>query len=454
MCNNFPNIRITEGNNFSLVLPLRSRTYVATKPIDEDIDPEQLENVVVTFGGVEYPAQRTAQGVQIDLPSTLSVGTYNILLTADYLESSIRAAYESAVTIVPWSAQSTAEQYITGSPIVMCAAYVLSCVLTDAELEALKQEAREKIAEAEQAKEEAEQARREWEQKAADLDGVAKEATLEAVGEKIGSPAQGQPSTLFAAIAAGGGGGSFPTDYAKQGTNPDANISDIEAALNAIKSAYILRPTLDGYVFEDTVNPLQNPFSLCYNIGSILEIHDPNIQYVDGDMNVFSSLTIFDAPNCRELRDGLFYNNRKIKKIITPNAETISGNYVFRSCTNLRELNILNCRSLYLSYGIMSVPNLIDVTYGAKVNGNTSLLSNWDASIAILDNSTSLLTQEDIEAGFTSNLQKLLYNIREHIAANLPVAPLTITFSAAVKAAILADQQTADAFTNKGWTIA
>ena len=185
MCNNFPNIRITQGNNFSLVLPLRSRTYVATKPIDEDIDPEQLENVVVTFGGVEYPAQRTAQGVQIDLPATLAVGTYNILLTADYLESRIRAAYESAVTIVPWSAQSTAEQYIAGSPIVMRAAYVLSGALTDAELEALKEDWREKIAEAEQAKEEAEKAKQEDIEKAEMLEDVAKETTSQEIKQLI-----------------------------------------------------------------------------------------------------------------------------------------------------------------------------------------------------------------------------------------------------------------------------
>lgn len=185
MCNNFPNIRITEGNNFSLILPLRSRTYVATRPIDEDIDPEQLKNVVVTFGGVEYPAQITAQGVQIDLPETLAVGTYNILLTAEYLESSIRAAYESAVTIVPWTAQSTAEQYITGSPIVMRAAYVLSGAMTDAELEALKQEYREKIAEAEQAKEEAEEAKQEFIEKAEQLDDVAKETTSQEIKQLI-----------------------------------------------------------------------------------------------------------------------------------------------------------------------------------------------------------------------------------------------------------------------------
>lgn len=179
MCNNFPNIRITEGNNFSLVLPLRSRTYVATKPIDEDIDTTLLRNIVVTFGGVEYPAITTEGGVRIDLPSTLAVGTYNILLTADYLESSIRAAYESAVTIVPWSAQSTAEQYIAGSPIVLRAAYVLSGAMTDAELEALKEEYREK-------NEQLADAIAEYERKVAELDGVAQEATSQNILTAIG----------------------------------------------------------------------------------------------------------------------------------------------------------------------------------------------------------------------------------------------------------------------------
>lgn len=220
MCNNFPNIRITEGNNFSLVLPLRSRTYVATNPIDEDIDPEQLENVVVTFGGVEYPAQRTAQGVQIDLPATLAVGTYNILLTAEYLESSIRAAYESAVTIVPWSAQSTAEQYITGSPIVLRAAYVLSCVLTDAELEALKEEAREKIAEAEQAKADAEAAKEHYDQLAEEISGVAQEQTLtQGISDIREDISHINIDT---------------TNLAKQGTNPNATNTAIFEAVNTI----------------------------------------------------------------------------------------------------------------------------------------------------------------------------------------------------------------------------
>lgn len=185
MCENFPNIRITEGNVFALLLPLRKRTYVASQPIDEDIDPTQLQNIVVTFGGVEYAAEATERGVQIVLPETLAVGTYDVLLTAQYLGSKIRAAYESAVTIVAWSAQSTAEQYIAGSPYVLRAAYVLSGALTDAELEALKEEYREKNAQLDQAIADAEAAKETFIEKAKMLEDVAKETTSQEIKQLI-----------------------------------------------------------------------------------------------------------------------------------------------------------------------------------------------------------------------------------------------------------------------------
>ena len=185
MCENFPNIRITEGNAFALLLPLRTRTYVATRPIDEDIDYTLLNNIVFTFGGVEYAAEATEQGVKIILPDTLAVGTYNAILTAEYLGNDIRAAYESAVTIVPWSAQSTAEQYISGSPIVLRAAYVLSGAMTDAELEALKEELRQKKVQLDQAIAEAEQAKEEFIEKAEQLNDVAKETTSQEIKELI-----------------------------------------------------------------------------------------------------------------------------------------------------------------------------------------------------------------------------------------------------------------------------
>lgn len=224
------NIKIVEGNAFALVLPLKRRTFVSERPIDEDIEILSLENVVVKISDVVYANTLEEDGVHVVMPATLSRGTYQIELTAIYQGSAIRAAYFEAFTIVAWNYQSDAQQYIAGSPIVLNAAYVIGGTLTDAELEALKEEYREKNAQLDQAIADAEEAKREWEQKAAGLDGVAQEATsqeiltavenididtsdlakevtLEAVSGKIGTPAQGQPTDLFAAIAQGGGGG-------------------------------------------------------------------------------------------------------------------------------------------------------------------------------------------------------------------------------------------------------
>lgn len=178
MCCNFPTIKITEGNAFTLIFPLKRRSYVAERPIDEDIDVTRLSDVRVTLGGVEYAPTIETYGVRIDVPATLARGTYDGLLTADYDGNAIRGAYESCVQIVAWNAQSNAQQYILGSPVATNAAYVLGYMPTDAEYEALKQQLREQIAAAEQAQAEALAEKERYAYALEHLDDVAKETTL------------------------------------------------------------------------------------------------------------------------------------------------------------------------------------------------------------------------------------------------------------------------------------
>lgn len=154
----FENIKITEGNAFSLLIPLKKRTYVSQRPIDEDIDILNLQSVVVKFGGVEYPCTLQEDGVLVDFPADLKCGTYDLVLTADYMDNAIRAAYFEAVTIVSYNYQSDAHNFVQGSPIVMQPAFVIYN-LSDSELEALKIELREKIAAADAAEQAAEQAK-------------------------------------------------------------------------------------------------------------------------------------------------------------------------------------------------------------------------------------------------------------------------------------------------------
>ena len=103
--------------------------------------------------------------------------------------------------------------------------------------------------------------------------------------------------------------------------------------------------------------------------------------------------------------------------------------------------------------------NCIDVEVGALNQNTEGMFSNWFPTNALLTDSTSLLTQDDIDAGFTSNREKFLYNLREHIAKKIAdrtgQTACTIYFSSDIKSAINDETggATAAAFTNKNWTI-
>lgn len=172
------NIKVVEQNDFTICIPLKKRTFVASTPIDEDVDILALEDLSVKIGGAVFPATRDAAGVMVDVSrDALARGTYDVVLTATYKGHAIKAAYFDSLTIVEWNCQSDAQQCVQGSPIMFEAGFVIYS-LTDAELAALKEEYRLKIAAAQQAKEEAEQAKEEYIAKAEALDDVAQQSTL------------------------------------------------------------------------------------------------------------------------------------------------------------------------------------------------------------------------------------------------------------------------------------
>lgn len=463
MCNNFPNIRITEGNNFSIILPLLSRTYVATRPIDEEIDPEQLENVVVTFGDVQYPAQQTSRGVQIDLPATLAVGTYNILLTAEYLGSNIRAAYESAVTIVPWSEQSTAEQYITGSPIVLRAAYVLSGAMTDAELEALKEEYREKNAQLEQAIADAEAAKREWEEKAADLDGVAKEATSQEIKTAVENI------------------DIDTTDLAKQGTNPNATLTDVLNNTAGLSDLSPLVSELDAgkAAIVDAINAQGGEASAQQSLGELAQ--------EVAELNTLADTIVF-LPTVQRPIDlaryyastAISYNKAYIKEVHADSVTSTAGS-PFAGCGELVFLELNECitsqerlvqgctklEKLYIpkmhglgQYSFLQCANLIDLKFGATLAGNINFSSSLSYNPTIAMNlSNSLCHDTDLQdygRTFSNNREKWNFCLREHFAALLQdrtgETAYTITFGSAILANM--EAETIAAFTDKNWTLA
>ena len=149
---------------------------------------------------------------------------------------------------------------------------------------------------------------------------------------------------------------------------------------------------------------------------------------------------------------GLFRGNSTIRKIDFPELLTLSGYALGRQMANLNIVNIPKVSSISANTGMFEgSPNLIDLVIGAGMLDSFNI-NTWSPTNALSSTSQSL-----VEAGetFSSNLEKLLYNIRNHIAATLrtDVGNKTITFSSAIKAAIQADSATLNSFPSN-WTIA
>lgn len=250
--------------------------------------------------------------------------------------------------------------------------------------------------------------------------------------------------------------------------------ASLAADVQAIKDAHILGFSYDGIIFEEGYEP-QSAFGIISNCSRIIEIHDKHDTYVPGmsttaypEIEVFEMAAATDGTSYtgvtpQSLLHNWMQNSTTLKQVILPSLTGTNKSVMafMRGMTNLRVLNILDL-ACDLGLSDDSYPslggdvNLIDIVYGHGVNGSRVLLRRWSPTNALLDNSTSLLTAEDIAAGFESNRQKLLYNIREHIVANLPdrigLSPYTLTFSRNLRNAF--DQATEDAFAAKNWDIA
>lgn len=283
-----------------------------------------------------------------------------------------------------------------------------------------------------------------------DTSDLAKEATLEAVGLDAAAAKTAAEAADIAASAA-------------------------EAAIQRIIDAHILEFNTDGVVWThpEEITPLK-----------LLMYKDTITHLIDDSIESMSNAPAVDMPNLEyaEFRkldqiyedqpNKFFYNdNLKAEFVHFPSLTSFSSSYTsnkhvreyyfdvltkinsyhaFWNCSVLRKIYIPKVNEFNQPFS--GCPDLIDIITGSNFLGNTSLYW-WSPTNALLSTSSSLVEEGE---SFTNNLEKLLYNIREHFAANLPTITdgYSITFSAAVKAAILADQPTADAFTNRGWTIA
>ena len=182
-----------------------------------------------------------------------------------------------------------------------------------------------------------------------------------------------------------------------------------------------------------------------YNCTQLQNVSLPNLVTISG-VHTFASCTRLQSislPNLVTISgDYMFFKCTQLQNVSLPNLVTISGAATFVSCTQLQSVSLPNLVTISGSRTFESCPNLIDIELGAAIDASFTL-STWSPKNVLEDNAKKA---------------QMLQNIREHIAANLPdrtgLSSLTATFSADVKAAILADTATMTAFTNKNWTIA
>lgn len=168
-----------------------------------------------------------------------------------------------------------------------------------------------------------------------------------------------------------------------------------------------------------------------------------------------------NLPNLTSVQStsSMFSGCENLLEINTPKLGNAFGSSALTGCNKLRKLDITS------SNNFPSLPtgftDLIEVHFGSGQYLNMALnLSRWNPTNAYLTDSQSLLTPEDIQAGFTSNAEKLYYNLQHYFADLLP----NRTGSSAGSMTLNADMKTfinaqiglgiKNTIENKNWIIA
>ena len=260
------------------------------------------------------------------------------------------------------------------------------------------------------------------------------------------------------------------------------SYSDLADKVEQITNSNILKPNLQGITFVDGEATDDMAELIVAGAPSIVSIGSETMNKGIRQYAFYgcSSLRQANFPLATSIGSNAFYDCTNLREVNFPLATGI-GTSAFRLCSSLREVNFphatIIATSAFLSgsslrqanfplatsidsNAFQSCTNLIKLTLGVNLANSINLsTANWNPTNAYSKTGRGLVS-EDVQAEHPLwyNLDYLLYNIRECIAANLPdrtgQSALTITFNATMKGHINNSEETVEAFTSKNWTIA
>lgn len=257
-------LKITQGNDFVIYLPLVLLNTSGKEPVDTS----DMASVVVKVkracaDAITVTPTYVQNFMVLSFPETMALGSYDadIKFKLDGVDKSVQI--NKFFEIVEYDYQSNWQDYIVGDHIVTdTQAYIAGAHYTDAEYTALKAQLTAKIAEVEAVK-------AEWLAKVAELTGLAKEANatqnkqaiLDAIANidlstvaKQGSNTAATNTAILTAIGAIVTGASIEDINASlatlkaslTGTNTSADLTAILTAIAAIPTSQITGYALQG----------------------------------------------------------------------------------------------------------------------------------------------------------------------------------------------------------------
>ena len=211
-------IQIPEGNEFSLFIPF----VVFSKSGREDASAALWNDLQVVVrmsnstANVDCTYSVQAQYVVVSFGNDLKRSSYDVIISGEYEMRKVCAPLNNHFAITAWADGNYAD-FIVGQPIICPTQTIIGQFNTTQDIEDLTEELRDALAAAEAAKED-------YEEKVAEIENVAQQGT-------------NPDATNTAILTAIGNISIDTTTIAKQGNNPNTDLSQVASDVTDLGTA-------------------------------------------------------------------------------------------------------------------------------------------------------------------------------------------------------------------------